>query len=192
MESIIWSFILVNFDYFQPLLKSTGLSIAVFGVIYFVAKFLEGLGGVLVHPMSRFLSNNKFLFLIVLLVSASFIGIYSNIGFLIIAAILIISLGDGFVDVVTGDMLNQNITSQNRTTIMSVSSSIQGIIAAILAFGIGYLADKIGVTNIFIYMFGLLVLLSGITAIVFYSKIIKPKNFLRIKRSVKVRPSQIT
>jgi MFS family permease len=176
MESIIWSFVLVSFDYFQPLLKSIGLSVAFFGIIYFVAKFFEGLGGILVHPLSRFFSNNKFLFLIVLLVSASFIGIYSQIGFLIIAAILIISLGDGFVDVVTGDMLNQNITSQNRTTILSVSSAVQGIITAILAFGIGHLADKIGITNIFIYMFWLLVLLAGIAAIIFSPKVANQKN----------------
>lgn len=178
MESIIWSFVLVSFDYFQPLLKSIGLSVAIFGVIYFAAKFFEGLGGVLVHPLSRFFSNNKFLFLIVLLISTSFIGIYSQIGFLIIAAILIISLGDGFVDVVTGDMLNQNITSQNRTTIMSVSSSIQGVITAILAFSIGHLADKIGITNIFIYMFGLLVLFAGIAAIIFLPKVANQKNIV--------------
>lgn len=179
MESVIWSFVLVSFDYFQPLLKSIGLSVAVFGVIYMIAKFFEGLGGVLVHPLSRFFSNNKFLFLIVLLVSASFIGIYSKIGFLIIAAILIISLGDGFVDVVTGDMLNQNISSQNRTTIMSVSGAIQGIITAILAFGIGHLADKIGITNIFLYMFILLVLLVGIAAIIFMPRVANQKNLVK-------------
>lgn len=164
MEVIIGAFVLVSFDYFQPLLKLTGLSIAVFGIVYAIARLFEGLGGILVHPLSRFLSNNKFLLIIVLLISASFVGIYSKIGFLIIAAIMFISLGDGFVDIVTGDMLNQNIGSQNRTTIMSISSFLQGIITAVLAFGIGHLADKVGVNNIFIYMLSLLIVsVSAIT-----------------------------
>lgn len=154
LQAILLGFVLVSFDYFQPLLKITGLSVALFGLVYTLARIIEGLGGEIVHRLEKVFSNKKLLITGILFIILSFVGFFMGKNWLIIFAILLVSFSDGFIDVVLGDMLNINITSENRTTIMSIATFFQGIFTAILAYFVGLLADKIGVISIFTYMLG--------------------------------------
>ncbi|MCX6811590.1 MAG: MFS transporter [Candidatus Berkelbacteria bacterium] len=171
LQAILLGFILVSFDYFQPLLKITGLSIALFGLVYTLARFIEGLGGEIVHRLEKVFSNKKLLITGILFIILSFISFFIGKNWLIIFAILLISFSDGFIDVVLGDMLNINISSENRTTIMSIATFLQGIFTAILAYFVGLLADKVGVISIFAYILGVFIFLIIILALVFRQKI---------------------
>jgi MFS family permease len=170
LQAIMLGFILVSFDYFQPLLKITGVPIALFGLVYAFARFFEGLGGEIVHRLEKVFSNKRLLILTILFLVISFIGFILGKYFLIIAAILLISMTDGFVDVITGDMLNHKISSVNRTTIISIGNFIQAIFTAILAYGIGWLANRVGVQSIFVYMLGSFVFLGIICISLIYKR----------------------
>ena len=170
MQAILLGFVLVSFDYFQPLLKITGLSIALFGLVYTLSRFVEGLGGEIVHRLEKVFSNKKLLITGILFIMLSFISFFVGKNWLIIFAILLISFSDGFIDVVLGDMLNINISSQNRTTIMSIASFVQGIFTAFLAYFVGLMADKVGVISIFAYILVAFVFLICILAMIYRRK----------------------
>lgn len=153
-EVLFGSFILLMFEYFQPLLAIAGLPLAITGVVYTVARILEGLGSLWLHRFGRH-DDRKLLRANALLIFALLVGIAVTGHFWLLILIPLVSLLDGATDVLVGDVLNKQISSTNRTTIQSVGNMLRCFFYAGLLLVSGFLSDRYGVQA----MFGLSALL---------------------------------
>lgn len=164
-QAVLLSFLIVTFDYVQPLLKIAGLPVALFGFAYAGSRLVEGLGANAVHTLGRFWNDRKLIILSVGLVSLSFLGSYAGFGAVIVLAVIVMGLSDGMVEVIFSDILNKGISTANRTTIMSVASTAQGIVGAVLALAIGWSADRYGVQGMFGQVLVMFLVIAGILAL---------------------------
>lgn len=166
-EVIFASFILLTFEYFQPLLAIAGLPLAVTGIVYTIARILEGLGSLWMHKVERYgdhilLRANAMLILSLL----ATVALTKNFWLLIFVPF--VSLLDGATDVLLGDVLNKQISSTNRTTIQSTGNMLHGFFFAILLLLAGYASDRFGIQQ----MFGLaaIVFIASLGTLWFFSK----------------------
>ncbi|MDD3159723.1 MAG: MFS transporter [Candidatus ainarchaeum sp.] len=158
-------------EFKQPLLVISGIEIIYFGVIYAIIRSLSGIGGILPHKLhNSTLKKYTFCFGIILLI-ISFIFSSSNIGHIIIFGILIISLTEGILRVSFYDKLNSKISSQNRTTILSITSVLQQLYKAVFVLIMGFLADFIGLTQMFFPATIILIIAIGLTFIIFKNQV---------------------
>lgn len=154
-EVIFASFILLTYEYFQPLLAIAGLPLAITGIAYTIARILEGLGSLWMHKFDRhgdrILLRANSLLILALLVGIAFTG-----HFWLLVFVPFVSLLDGATDVLLGDVLHKQISSANRTTIQSTGNMLHGFFFAGLLLLGGYASDHFGIQHMF-----------GLAAIVF-------------------------
>ena len=79
-------------------------------------------------------------------------GFAYGTGITIIIAVLLLKFAEGLNKVVLEDEINQNIKSDNRTTVLSICSLSQVLFRAILVFVFGIVADLVGVQLMFVYV----------------------------------------
>lgn len=147
-QAIQTGFILLFFEYFQPIIKIAGIPLIYFGIIYALARLFEGLGSILIHKLEHH-SNRRLLYTNILMLVATLFGFAFSHNFLLVAFILIGCIVDGIADVVQSEVLNNNISSANRTTIMSTANVLNGIFTAAVLFVFGNLSDHVGVQKMF-------------------------------------------
>jgi len=136
-------------EFKQPLLVIAGIDIIYFGVIYATIRALSGLGGMIPHKINKKKTAKIIDIIGVLLILFSFLFFFFNTGVTIITGILLISLSEGIIRVSMYDTLNNIISSANRTTILSIASVLQQAYKAVIVLIMGYLADLIGLTQMF-------------------------------------------
>ncbi len=147
-EVLFGSFILLMFEYYQPLLAIAGVPLAITGVVYTLARVLEGLGSLWLHTLERH-NDATLLRANALLIISLLIGIAATGRFWLLALIPLVSLLDGATDVLIGDVLNKQISSANRTTIQSTGNMLQGFFYAGLLLVCGVASDHFGVQPMF-------------------------------------------
>lgn len=148
------SFVFMSSEFTQPLLKISGLQVIYFGVVYAFMRAITGFGGSITHKLEKYFTLEKLLFIGVIGIIISFIGFSFGTGLIIILAVLLLKLAEGFNRIILEDEINKNIKSQNRTTILSVSSLSQALFNAGLVFAFGITADLVGVQSMFNYALG--------------------------------------
>ena len=163
-----FSFIFMSSQFIQPLLKTSGLQVIYFGVVYALMRAIMGIGGSITHKLEKYFTLEKLLLLGSAGIIISFLGFSMGTGIIIIMAILLMKLSEGFNRIILEDEINKNIKSNNRTTILSVSSFSQELLNAGLVFVFGIVANSIGIESMFNYALGLFVIC--IVAFSFFTK----------------------
>lgn len=144
----LFGFILLLFEYFQPIIKAAGLPLAYFGLIYCIARFFEGFGGYITHKFERF-SNKRLFGSNALLILMTLLGFgFANSYFLIIF-IMMTGLLDGVTDILINSTINKEATTKNRTTIASTSNMISSFFISGLMAVFGFVSDHAGVQGMF-------------------------------------------
>jgi len=154
-------------EFKQPLLLIAGIEVIYFGVIYALIRGLSGIGGMIPHKVHDKKIGKYIVSFGILLIFISFLFFFSGISYFILAGILLISLSEGVLRVSLYDTINHLISSANRTTILSIASVLQQLYKAIIVLIMGFLADLIGVTQMFFPITLIFVLAIGITIILF-------------------------
>jgi len=153
------SFVFMSSEFIQPLLKISGLQVVYFGVVYAFMRGITGFGGSITHKLEKYFTLEKLLFIGVIGIIISFLGFSFGTGLIIILAVLLLKLAEGFNRIILEDEINKNIKSQNRTTILSVSSLSQALFNAGLVFVFGITADLVGVQSMFNYALGVFLII---------------------------------
>lgn len=148
LQMLFTGYILLMFQYFQPILKIAGMPLPYFGLVYAFARILEGTGSLLFHKIERH-TNKRLLILSAIMTVFALAGFALTKSYLLIAFVFLVSLLDGSTDVLLSDIINKNISSQNRTTIMSTGNMINSFFMAIIFFIFGHTSDRFGVQDMF-------------------------------------------
>lgn len=144
----LFGFILLLFEYFQPIIKVSGFALASFGLIYAITRFFEGFGGFFVHKFERF-SNRKLLITDALLILVTLLGFGFAKSYFLIIFIMMTGLLDGVTDVLINSAINKEATTKNRTTIASTSNMISSFFISGLMTFFGFVSDHAGVQGMF-------------------------------------------
>ena len=153
-------------DFIQPLLKISGLPVIYFGVVYALMRVIVGIGGSLTQKLVKFFTLEKLLFIGFAGIIGSFLGFSFETGSVIILMILLLKLSEGFNRILLEDEVKRHIKSQNRTTILSISSFFESLFNAGLVFVFGIMADLVGVQ--FIFNYALILFLITITFVLLF------------------------
>ena len=159
-QSVVTSLIALVVEYYQPLFALAGVPLAATGILYAFVRIINGYGSLTLHRLGRH-SDHRVLRWLSSILMLVFIMIGFGHGWWIIALSLVVSWLDGAVDVLTGDMLNKQISSQNRTTIVSAANSVAGLVMSAVLLLAGWLSDRWGIQVMFSVMVSLS-LISGI------------------------------
>jgi predicted MFS family arabinose efflux permease len=154
-------------EFKQPLLLIASIEVIYFGIIYALIRGISGIGGILPHKIHKKKIGKFIPQFGILLIFISFLFSFTRISYLIIIGILIIALSEGLLRVSLYDTINHLISSANRTTILSIASVLQMVGKIIIVLIMGFLADSIGVTQMFFPITIIFVLAIGITFILF-------------------------
>ncbi len=150
-QSFITSLIALVVEYYQPIFALAGVPLAATGILYALIRIIGGYGSLTMHRLGRFPDHKVFRWLTYML-TILLIMIGFGHSWWLIALSLAISWLDGTVDVLTGDMLNKQISSENRTTIVSAANSVAGLIMSLILLLAGWLSDQWGIQAMFSVM----------------------------------------
>jgi hypothetical protein len=166
----IWTgFVLLFFEYFQPIIKAAGIPLVYFGLVYALARLFEGLGSALIHKFEHH-SNRRLLYSNILIMLLVLFGFGFTHSYWLILFMLLGCVVDGTSDVLLSETFNHSISTANRTTIMSTANTINCLFTSVIFFSFGHVSDKVGVQG----MFGI----AGITLIILMIIVSYIFNFL--------------
>jgi len=149
LNAIYCGFILLLFEYYQPLIKLSGIPLAAFGYIYAISRIFEAAGGLIVHKFEKY-SNIWLLLANGILILITLVGFGLTKSYLLLFFIMLTGLLDGATGVLANSVIHEEAKSKNRTTIASVATATSAlIIATSLAF-FGLISDHIGVQLMFL------------------------------------------
>ncbi len=163
------SFVFMGSEFVQPLLRISGLQIVYFGVVYALMRGFMGFGGSVTHRLEKHFTTERLLLIGIAGMMVSFTGFSFGAGAVIVLAVLLLKLSEGFNRIILEDEINRNIRSENRTTILSMSSLSQALSSAGLVFVFGIMADLAGVQDMFVYALGLF-MIAAVLAMIFVRK----------------------
>ena len=153
LTAITASFVFVGAKFIQPLLQITGLPIIYFGIVYFFMRIIKGIGAEINHRIERLFGIKTLLFIGIISLILGFLGFAFGTAYIIIGiAAVLITFAEGFNRMTFEDELNKNIKSENRTTILSISSLSNELFFALFVLIFGVVADITGVQKMFIYV----------------------------------------
>jgi MFS family permease len=165
LQSVLY----ITTDYKQPLLLLSGLSVIYFGVVYAGMRAFMGVASALTYKLTKYYNHYRLLFLGLLFLVGGFVGLSWGIGWVIPVAIVIMGGVGGFNRVIVDDELNQNIKSQNRTTILSIKSLFSSLLTGFSVLIMGVMADLISVQGMLKIM-TFVVLVVGLGVFYYYKK----------------------
>ena len=137
-------------DYVQPILKIAGLPVIYFGIAYALARIVMGLGGEVTHRLEKILSLKQLLLVGFAAIFAAFATYSLASGLVLAAGFFLMTFAEGFNRIILSDEINKGIASKNRTAILSISSLLEGVFTALMAFSFGIAADSFGVQKMFL------------------------------------------
>lgn len=169
LSTVTAGFVFMSSEFFQPLLKISGLQVVYFGIVYSLMRVIMGFGGSITYKLEEVFVSDTLLYLGTAGIGFAFLGFSLGTGLIIIAAILLLKLFRGITRIVLEDKINKNIDSDNRTTILSLTSFSQSLFKAGIVFIFGITADIVGVQFMFNYVFLLFLIL--IATVIIYRKV---------------------
>ena len=123
----------------QPFFQEINIPILYFGLLWALLNLTAGLSSFNSHKFNS--KNNIFKYSIIMIVSFILLSIYQSLAGLIF--IFIIYAVRGLVTPLLKNLININISSEKRATILSIRSFIIRISFASIAPFLGFIADKI-------------------------------------------------
>jgi MFS family permease len=126
--------------FYQPLLYSFGIAVESIGILYFLFKLCSAAGAHFSDPLYKFLDRAS-----LYVIPALFVGSVLSLGLVldswVIAFIPCIFFLSGFYSPVLNSLLNQNLPSGKRATIISFGSILGCVILSIVNPALGRIAD---------------------------------------------------
>ena len=165
LTMLMAAFVYMSSEFIQPLLKISGLQVVYFGIVYALMRAIMGLGGSIAHKLEKYFSLKNILFIGAAGLAISLLGFSFGAGAVIILAILVLMFSTGLNRIVLEDEINRNIKSNNRTTILSISSLSEELFNAGLIFVFGITADLVGVQNMFGYALAFFIICIAVSLI---------------------------
>ena len=137
----VWLFFSVAFWLWQPYLRSIGMGVELFGVIFALTGVASGLGARLVSNLERRCSLRVLLAIPPLILTITLAGqsLFSvTAGFLFL---LTHSFASGIFSVVADHAVHSRIDSTTRATVISVKNMLSTLLFAVLSPLVGFVAD---------------------------------------------------
>jgi hypothetical protein len=140
-------------DYYQPVMKAAGISVAYFGIIYFVANFF-GFAGAIAYPkLAAKINWQKIMFLYIFIFLAVIFSFVAGWQVLTIAAVVISSFSLGLQSVFIGNIINKVVSSPHRATALSIQTQVHLIFNFVLLTIVSVISDKISINSGMIFLF---------------------------------------
>ena len=143
---VIFSFIAgtseLLFNYFQPVMKSADISVAYFGIIYFLSSAFSILGLVFYPKLSKCVHWQKIIFLYLLIALITALIFSTSMQFLIVVSIIVFSFFTSPQDVFISNVINRIVPSSHRATALSIQAQIHLLFNSILIVIISGIADR--------------------------------------------------
>lgn len=176
--SIIFSFLIFNFEMYQVKFKLMGISTKYFGLIYASFMLIMGIGGKYANLLVESLSY-KYTYLgigILIIISFIFFGTSNNI-LLIFTAIIFQQFAFGSWGVIFNKILLDNCPeNQIKSTIGSLNSFSLNLVKMILIMFLGYFSDLFLLKNTYYLMSFFLFILFGTSVYFLKFKKVVPDN----------------
>lgn len=171
----------VGFSFYmfnQPYLKELGLSLPMFGLVYFGMNILGGFGAAIAHKLEKFLGMKKTLIVIALVPGLIFVvmAFIRNPWAAILP--LFATLFFGLELNVIEDYLNKEISSEKRATVLSINYMMNSMVCAIIAPIVGIIGDSSGLKEVYLLFSAVMI---ATTFFVFYFNQMKNSRSLKTK-----------
>jgi len=153
-QSVVTSLIALVVEYYQPIFSLAGVPLAATGILYAFIRIIGGYGSLTLHRLEKH-GDRRVLRWLTGMLTFAFVTIGFGRGWWLLVIALMVSWLDGAVDVLTGDMLNKQIGSHNRTTIVSAANAVGGLIMSMILLLAGWLSDQWGIQVMFSIVAGL-------------------------------------
>jgi hypothetical protein len=157
-------------NYYQPIMKSAGISVVYFGIIYFIANFFSLLGSVFYRKVRQLIDWKKIMFLYLFITLIATLSFTTNSQFLIIAAIVMSSLSLGLQAVFIVNVINKIVPSTHRAIALSIQTQMHLIFNFILLIAVSVISDKISISIGMILVSVLVVMVSVVFLRLAYKK----------------------
>ena len=135
----------VLFDYYQPVMKAAGISVAYFGMVYFVANSFSFAGAFFYPKLSKYAGWKKIMLLYLAIALVAALSFATQSQFSIIAAVIISSLSLGLQGVFISNIINKIAPSTHRAIALSIQTQMQLIFNFILLMAVSIISDKISI-----------------------------------------------
>jgi len=149
VDMVFSGFSILCYEYFQPIISASHIPLIYFGVVYAVGRLFEAAGSLLLHKFDH--SNRKLMSSLSAMLLLSLAGFTLFHSWVLIIFIFFSGFTAGAKEVVISDLLNKNISSKNRTTIMSTNNLFDSLFVSILFFVFGHVSDMVGVQGMFLW-----------------------------------------
>jgi MFS family permease len=127
-------------DFYQPLLRSFGIPVERIGLLYLLFRLSGMVGARLSDPVYKVMGSFS-----IYLIPLCFVAAVFCMGFLItpwvIVCVFVIYFTEGFYYPIANTLLNKNLPSGKRATIISIGSVLSCLMGAVLYPSLGKIAD---------------------------------------------------
>ncbi|MBD3249325.1 MFS transporter [Candidatus Woesearchaeota archaeon] len=157
-SAIIFAVMTAGFLFYQPYLKSIGIPIVYFGLIYAAMGGAAAIGGRYADNIERTLGEKKILVILLLVMILSFIGMAKVSWTIGLIFPVIIGFIGGLFEPVIADYIHKHVKSHNRGTVGSISNlTTKGAIVASAPF-FGWVVDIYSLSMAFMLASAILIL----------------------------------
>ena len=162
-SAIIYGLLLVCHKFSQPYLLEAGISLKLFGVVYFIWLMGAALSSNYSQKTERIVGRKAFFVLLPILAGGSilYLGWLQNIGGVFIA--LLYQFVWGALRPQMNQIINEEVESSMRATVLSAAGFGSSIVYILIAPFMGQFADRHGFENALLIL-GVLILAAGIVA----------------------------
>lgn len=142
-------------------MKSAGIPVVYFGIIYFAANYFSFLGSAIYPKLREKIDGQKIMFLYLFITLIAALSFTTNSQFLIIAAIIISSLSLGLQGVFISNVINKIVPSTHRAIALSIQTQMHLAFNFILLVAISGIADKFSISFGMSIVFVLVIIISA-------------------------------
>lgn len=154
LSSIVTSFLIFNFEYYQVFLEKFNFSNQLYGLLYASFMVIGGYGAKFSKTFLEKFGINNLFGIIMSLIAASYILIGFSINlYMIFIAIFIQQLCFGSWGLIVTNILLKNLPEQSvKSTMLSVNNSVISLLKAFIVIILGRIYLTLGVRNLYLIM----------------------------------------
>jgi len=134
------------FNFYQPVMKSAGIPLAYFGIIYFFANSFSFLGAVAYPKLREHIDWRKIMLLYLLVTLFATSSFATGSQFLIVAAIAVASVSLGMQGIFIGNVINKIVPSSHRAVALSIQTQMHLIFNFILLVAVSGISEKFSIS----------------------------------------------
>lgn len=154
LSSIVTSFLIFNFEYYQVFLEKFNFSNQLYGLLYASFMVIGGYGAKISKTFLEKFGINNLFGIIMSLIAVSYILIGFSINlYMIFIAIFIQQLCFGCWGLIVTNILLKNLPEQSvKSTMLSVNNSVISLLKAFIVIILGRIYLTLGVRNLYLIM----------------------------------------